>query len=140
MIKLLNRILFFSKIILLLFDFVFTLYIMLMLNSNTEGELLNLIVTCLPFLLTLIVFVVSFFFNRGVNNMIFNICSILALITIFIIDFRALFDENMVMWLKGNLNFYFFKNNVRLIKLLCYMIFTGNLILIYGEYIKNKHT
>ena len=139
MLKVINRILFFSKIIILLFDFSLTLYIMLMLNSYKEGELLNLIFICLPMLLTLIIFVVSFFFHKGTDNLIFNICSILALFTIFIIDIRTLFDENMVMWLKGNLNFYYFKNHIMLIKSMCYMIFIGNLLLISRDHIRNKN-
>lgn len=138
MLKVVNRILFFSKIIILLFDFSLTLYIMLMLNSSREGELLNLFLTCIPIFLTLVIFVISFFFHKGTDNVIFNSCSLLALIAIFIIDFRTLFDQNMVMWVKDNINFYFFRNNVSLIKMLCYMIFIGNIILINNDYIKEK--
>ncbi len=138
MLKVINRILFFTKIIILLFDFSLILYIMLMLNSNREGELLNLFLICLPLFLTLITFVVSFFFHKAADNVIFNFCSLLALIAIFIIVFRTLFDQNMVMWAKDNINFYFFKNNVLLIKVLCYMIFIGNIILINNDYIKEK--
>ena len=55
MLKLVNRILFFSKIIMLLMDFVLTLYIMLVMNSYHENNLGNIIITCLPLLLTLII-------------------------------------------------------------------------------------
>lgn len=138
--KLVNGILFFIKIILLLFDFILTLYIMLLMNSLREGELLNLIMVCVPLLLSLIVFVVCFFFKIGNDNLLFNISSILALITILTVDFRTICDRNMVMWIKDNINFYYFRNNINLIKILCYSMFIGNLCTIYSEYEKNKHT
>ena len=133
MLKIINRILFFSKIIILLIDFVLTLYILLMLNSYAENELMNLILVCLPLLLTLIVFVISFFFNKGNDHTLFNVASTLALIVILIIDIRTIFDQNMVMWTKGNLNFYYFRNQTRVIKILCYTIFINNLLVIFNK-------
>ncbi len=138
--KLVNKVLFFIKIMLLLIDFVLTLYIMLMLNSMRDGELGNLILTCIPLLLILIIFVFGFFFRKGHDNLLFNVSTVLALVTILIINLRTLFDQNMVMWIKDNMNFYYFRNQIVLIKVLCYFIFFGNLCTIYSEYVKNKHT
>ena len=83
--KILNRIIFFTKVFLLLIDFVLTLYIMLMMNSVYQNEIVSLLFTCLPLFCVLIIFVISFFFKEGDNNTIFNITSLLALITILII-------------------------------------------------------
>lgn len=140
MTKLINKVLFLIKIILLLLDFILTLYIMLMLNSMREGELGILITTCIPLLLVLIIFVVSFFFRKGNDNLLFNVSTILALLVILVIGIRTIFDQNMTMWIKDKMNFYYFRNQIDLIKILCYSIFFGNLCTIYSEYVKNKHT
>ena len=140
MTKLINKVLFLIKIILLLLDFILTLYIMLMFNSMREGELGILITTCIPLLLVLIIFVISFFFRKGNDNLLFNVSTILALLVILVIGIRTIFDQNMTMWIKDKMNFYYFRNQIYLIKILCYSIFFGNLCTIYSEYVKNKHT
>ena len=137
--KTINKILFFSRLIILLVDFILTLYIMMMLNTYSDGNIGSLVMTCLPLLLTLIVFVVSFFFKKGNNHLLFNVCSILSLITILIIDYRTICDKNMVMWVKSNMNFYYFKNQIGVIKTLCYTTFIGNILLLYIEKNKDKH-
>ena len=131
--KILNRIIFFTKVFLLLIDFVLTLYIMLMMNSVYQNEIVSLLFTCLPLFCVLIIFVISFFFKEGDNNTIFNISSLLALITILIIAYRTIFDQNMVMWIKSNMNFYYFRNQIKIIKILGYSIFIGNLLIIYHD-------
>ena len=133
MLKILNRIIFFTKVFLLLIDFVLTLYIMLMMNSVYQNEIVSLLFTCLPLFCVLIIFVISFFFKEGDNNTIFNISSLLALITILIITYRTIFDQNMVMWIKSNMNFYYFRNQIKIIKILGYSIFIGNLLIIYHD-------
>ena len=142
MFKLINKIIFFARIFVLLFAFIMTLYIMLMLNSYYKNEIVNLFLTCLPLLLILIIFVTGFFFQIGEDNFFFNLSSLFALVAILIIDVRAIADTNMVMWIKGNINFYYFKNNILLLKMLGYGIFFGNLLIIYHDYNldKKKHT
>lgn len=128
--KLINRILFFSKTIILIIDFILTFYITLMMNSNYNNSIIDLIRINFPLLLILIVLVVSFFFKKGYDNTLFNISSLLALITILIIDIRTIFDQNMVMWIKNSINFYYFKNQIKVIKTLGYSIFIGNMFII----------
>ncbi len=138
MLKIVNKTIFFLKVFLLLFDLIMTFYIMLMMNSYYENELLNLIFVCLPLFLVLIIFVISFFFKEGDDNTLFNVSSFLALITILIIDYRTICDQNMIMWEKVSLNFYYFKNQMNVIKALGYTIFIGNLLVTYHEHMNNK--
>ena len=139
MLKLINKFTFYFKVILLIIIFTLTLYIMLSMNSYYNGnKLIDLILMCLPFFLMLIVFVVSFFFNEGDKNTFFNVGSMLALIAILIIDFRTIFDKNMVMWIKGNMNFYYFENQILQMKILSYAIFIGNVFLLLNEKINKK--
>ncbi len=138
MLKIVNKIIFFLKVFLLLFDFIMTFYIMLMMNSYYENEILNIIFVCLPLFLVLIIFVVSFFFKEGDDNTLFNVSSFLALIAILIVEFRTITDQDMVMWEKISINFYYFRNQIKLIKILGYSIFIGNLLITYHEHITNK--
>ena len=130
-----NKVLFYFKVILLLLVFTLTLYIMLAMNSYYHHQILDIILIFIPMLMVLIIFVVSFFFKEGDDNTIFNVGCLLALIAILIIDYRTIYDKNMVMWLKGNLNFYYFQNHMMQIKMLSYCIFVGNILLIN----KTKH-
>ena len=133
MVNMINKGLFYAKIILLLFVFTMTLYIMFMMQDYYGDQIGTLISTFLPLFMVLVIFVVSFFFKEGSNNTLFNVACFLAFLAIAIIDFRTIFDKNMVLWVRGNLNFYYFENQISQIKIFSYLIFLGNLILIYKE-------
>jgi len=138
MFDLINKVLFYIKVILLLLTLTLTLYILLAMNDYYGNEIVNLILICLPLLLVLIIFTVSFIFKDGDNNLFFNIASFIALIAILIIDLRAILDKNMVLWIRGNLNFYYFQNQMMQIKILSYCIFVGNVLVIYNEKYNKK--
>lgn len=138
MFDLINKVLFYVKVILLLLTLTLTLYILLSMNDYYGNEIVNLILICLPLLLVLIIFTVSFIFKDGDNNLFFNVASFIALIAILIIDLRAILDKNMVLWIRGNLNFYYFQNQMTQIKILSYCIFIGNVLVIYNERYNKK--
>ena len=136
MLKLINKIFFYLKFFLLLFVFVLTLYIMLSMNSYYGNQIKDLLLISLPLFLVLVMFVISLSFKEGDDNTFFNVSCLLALIAILIIDYRTILDKNMVMWLKGNMNFYYFQSQITQIKILSYSIFFGNIFLIFKEKIK----
>ena len=138
MADLVNKILFYIKTIVLLITFSLTLYISFMMQDYYGNQMWTLISLFVPMLLNLIIFVVSFFFNEGNKNIFFNIASFLALLAITIICFRTVFDKNMMMYVKGNINYYYFQNQIKQIKILSYLIFLGNLFLIYKEKMKKN--
>ena len=133
MIKLINKVLFYSKIMLLVVVFTITLYIALSMNAYYKSNIINLILLCLPFLLILIMFISSFFMSKWKDNLIYNMASNLAFIAILIIDFRTIFDKNMVMWIDGNMNFYYFQNSLLQISILAYGVFIGSILLIKSK-------
>ena len=98
---------------------------------------MNIFMVFLPMLLVSIVFVISFFFDKGNKNVFFNLANFLVLLSIAIICLRTMFDKNMIMGIKDSINYYYFQNQIREIKLLCYLMFLGNSLLIYQE-IYNK--
>ena len=133
MINLINKVLFYGKTILHIIVFCLTLYILLRMYDYYNDGVMNIMMLFLPMLLVLIVFVISFFFDEGNKNTFFNIANFIALLSIAIICLRTLFDKNMIMGIKENINYYYFQNQIIQIKILSYLIFIGNSLLIYQE-------
>ena len=133
MLKVIDKILFYFKVIVHVAVFVLVLYIMLMMNDYYGNSFSNIVSLFIPMLLVLVGFVVSFFFNKGNKNIFFNIANTIALLSIMVICLRTLFDKNMVMGIKDNINYYYFQNQIIQIKILGYMIFMGNVLLIYKD-------
>ena len=77
--KLINKILFYSKIVFLLIAFVLTLYILLIRMDTNDLSALSIFPLFIPLLLVLIVFVFSFFLNIGNDNIFFNIVGVTSL-------------------------------------------------------------
>ena len=136
MIKLFNRILFYTKVIFLLISFVVTFYILLMKMDYNNSGILSTMPVFIPLFCVLIVFVFSFFLNKGDSNLIFNISCVLVLLAIIIIDYRTLFDKNIISITE--IKFNYFDIETSKIKLMLYLTFVGNLMLIIKEFKENK--
>ena len=133
--KLINRILFISKIILLIIAFVVSLYISLIKMDTYELSILSIVPLFLPLLLVLIAFVFSFFLNIARENTLFNIVCILVLLAIIIIDYRTIFDKNIIS--NTIINLRFFDLEAGKIEIMLYLTFISNvLLIIYDKKIK----
>lgn len=133
MYDLINKILFYAKVILLLIVFSITLYILFLMQASYGNRILTIASVFIPLFLVLIAFVVSFFFQEGNRDTLFNVSCFIAFVAIAVIDFRTILDKNMVLSIENEVNFYFFENQLLQIKILSYLIFFGNAILIYKE-------
>lgn len=133
--KVINKILFYTKIILLLVAFIITLYILLIKVDTYKESALSIISLFIPMLLLSIVFVFSLFLNVGKNNLFFNIACVLVLLSIIVIDYRTIFDGNIIS--KTKFNMYYFDLFVNKIKIMLYLTFISNVLLIIYEK-KNK--
>ncbi len=127
--QIINSFLFYCKIILLLIAFTLTLYIIFSMNAYYRHDVVNMFLVGLPLFLVLLFFVFSIFKDNIKENLLFNIASVLGIIAIIIIDYRTIFDKNMVLWQNGKMNFYYFNSALNEIKIFSYIIFTGNLLL-----------
>ena len=136
MIKLINKLLFYTKVVFLLIGFIITLYILLMRMDIDNSNILSVVPLFIPLFGVLSVFVFSFFLNKGNNNIIYNISCVLVLLSIIIVDYRTLFDNNIISVTKLNLN-YFDGQTVK-IKLILYLTIIGNIMLIIKEIKENK--
>jgi len=127
--KIVNSCLFYSKIILLIIAFTLTLYIVFSLNDYYRKDVINILSVGIPLFLILLLFVLSLFNDDIKDNVLFNLASIIGVIAIIVIDYRTIFDKNMVLWFNTKMNFHFFISNSNGIKIICYLIIIGNLLL-----------
>ena len=132
MINLINKILFYTKVVLFLVAFSFVLYITLIKMDYSSSNLLVVLPMFVPFFLLLILIVFGFFLNVGNNNFLYNLSSCLAFLSMIIISIRTIFDQNIIPYpFKMNINFFTFQE-VR-IKILLYLILIGDICLIYQD-------
>ena len=103
-----------------------------------ELSILSMLPIFIPLLLVSIVFIFSLFLNIGKNNTFFNIVGVLVLLAIIIIDYRTLFDNNIIS--KTKLNFIFFDSLVLKMKIMLYLTFISNILLIIYEKKKKIHS
>ena len=131
--KIINSLLFYSKIILLLVAFTLTLYIIFSMNAYYQNNAVNILLIGIPLFLVLLMFVLSIFNDNIKDNLLFNLSCFLAIVAIIIIDYRTIFDSNMVLWIDSKMNFYYFSSTLKVVKLLSYLIFIGNILLFLKE-------
>ena len=145
--KILNKIFYILKNILLPILLFATIYIIVFMFQRLQKELfganfMEFLGIILPFIILIILFIVNTFLKQDSvrSNMFYNIVSFLVMITIFIFCYRALFDQNMFLWHKYgyNINFNYFADQVAPMKVMLYGLSIANVLLIVDEYLKDK--
>ena len=131
MLKKISLISFYLKVILLLVTFSFTMYIIFSKNALSMVTASDFVLIMIPFTLTLLCFILSFFFTRGRDNTFFNVSCLVAIFSLMVMCIRTISDSNMVMWNKWQMNIYFFDQQIEEFKLLLYLMSIGNIILIF---------
>ena len=148
MIKIINKILFVLKNILFPITFIATIYIVIFMFKRLEKDilganLLEFIQIVLPFMLLLILNLITIFLNvKDVkNNIFYNITSFLVMFVISIFCYRALMDKNMFLWYKYgyNINFNYFSDQIASIKVMLYGLSIASILLmIKDKFVKEK--
>ena len=131
--KILAKFFGFLKYLLLIAAFGLTFFGIMKTYSRLDKSLFEAFDVFLPFALVLIMFMVNLFVkNKHVNdNLFFNFVSCLAFSVMILVGVRSLFDTNMVLWSKYNIDFNpaYFADNISLIQALLYMVFASNVVL-----------
>ena len=145
MLKILNKIIFHIKNIMLPILLFVTIYIVSFMFQRIGKEILGdslmeFIGVILPFILLIIINLVNLFLKqKEVNdNIYYNITSLLVVGVIAIFCIRALFDENMLFLNKysQHINFNYFSDQLATIKVMLYGLFIGNILLMISGFIK----
>ena len=145
MIKILNKIAFTLKSILLPIVLIATIYIVSMmfqrLGKNIFGkDLLEFLGVVIPFIILIILSLVNVFLNQDEvkDNIFYNLTSLLVMVVITIFCIRALFDGNMFFLHKYSygINFNYFSDQIAATKVMLYGLCISNILLIISNYIK----
>ncbi len=148
MVKLLNKIFFHVKNLILPLDMFVTVYIIINMFRRLEKSvfgtnLLEFLEIIFPFILLLILWLMNLFLNHKKiqNNTFYNITSFLVVCTIFIFCYRAIMDENMLFWHKYGykITFNYFSDQIAPIKVMLYGLSISNIILIINEHVKSDN-
>lgn len=129
MFKFINKMFFYLKIIFLLIAFSFALYIAFMKMDFASSSILAILPIFIPFFILLILFVFGMFLDWKENNYYYDAISTIAFLTITIINFRTIFDKNIIAS-SNPINFSFYNMQEGIIKTLLYLMIIGNIGLI----------
>lgn len=142
MTKILNKLIYILKNILLPLTFIATIYITVFMFKRLEKDifganLFEFLKVIIPFIILLILILVNSFLNIKTvkDNIFYNLTSFIVLITISIFCYRALLDQNMFLWHKYgyNINFNYFSDQIASIQVMLYGLSLANILLIIKD-------
>ena len=142
MTKILNKLIYILKNILLPLTFIATIYITVFMFKRLEKDifganLFEFLKVVIPFIILLILILVNSFLNIKTvkDNIFYNLTSFIVLITISIFCYRALLDQNMFLWHKYgyNINFNYFSDQIASIRVMLYGLSLANILLIIKD-------
>ena len=142
MTKILNKLIYILKNILLPLTFIATIYITVFMFKRLEidifgANLFEFLKVVIPFIILLILILVNSFLDiKTVNdNIFYNLTSFIVLITISIFCYRALLDQNMFLWHKYgyNINFNYFSDQIASIQVMLYGLSLDKILLIIKD-------
>ena len=147
MVKLLNKLFYFLKNLMLPILLSLTIYIIIYMFKRLEKEvfgdsLMEFLSVIAPFIILLILSIINAFLTQKnvTNNIFYNITSFIVMLVIGIFCYRALLDKNMYLWHKYgyNINFNYFADQIAPIKVMLYGLSFANVILMIDGYIKDN--
>lgn len=132
MIKMINGLLYGLKYLLLIISFALGSYIVLYMYQRLDKPLLDSIFIALPFLILFLLFAINMLCNqkRVTSNLFYNLTCCLVFAVILFIEYRTLFDTNMIANSKlgYNINFNYFADNINAIKVMIIGLIVGNVL------------
>ena len=133
MIKVINAILSFLKVILLLMCFVLSFFIIINMYRRLEKNVVDAIFNFIPFGILFILFAINLIFRqKNVNGSLFyNITCCLVFGMILFAAYRTFFDRNMVVMIRlgYNINFNYFADIIAPMKAMLYILCVCNVLL-----------
>ncbi len=147
MTKILGKIFYYIKNFVLPVLFIATIYIVLMMFQRLGKQpfgsnFFEFIEVILPYILLITLLLIDTFLKQDEvrDNFFYNITSFLAIATIFIFCYRAIFDKNLILWhkLKYDIDFNYFTDQIAPMKTILYLLSAANIMLIVRGHIKDN--
>lgn len=138
MIKLINGIFSFLKVIMLLVSFVLSFFIIINMYRRLEKDMFDAIYNFIPFIILFLLFAVNFIFKQKTVNgcLFYNITCCLVFGMILVAAFRTFFDENMVVMIRlgYGINFNYFADIIAPMRAMLYVLCVSNVFLMLEGY------
>lgn len=140
--EVLSKLFGFLKYILLVFAFGLVFFGIMSTYARLQKPLTEAVGVFLPFALVLIIYFVNIFIKSNDSNsrLFFNFVSCFTYIVTIIIGLRSIFDKNMLLYYKYQINFNptFFADNLAAVQVMLYMIFAANILLIIRDLLSKE--
>lgn len=138
MIKIVNTIFSFLKVILLLVSFVFSFFIIINMYRRLEKDMIEAIFNFIPFILLFILFAINIIFKqKSVNDCFFyNITCCLVFGMLLFAVYRTFFDRNMVVMIRlgYDINFNYFADVIAPMRAMLYILSVSNVLLMFEDF------
>ena len=110
-------------------------------NAPFGKDFFNFFANLLPFISLMILFFLNFVNDCEIinNNIWYKITTIFSLMIIIYMQYRSVFDNNMILWHKTNyhINFDYFNGQLSVIKFMVYGLCVVNILFVIEEYLNN---
>ena len=137
MIRLINKLMYILKLLLLLVSFGFTFYIIIFMYQRLDKSLLQAIPVFLPYLLLFILFAVNLIFDQTVvkNNFFYNFTCCLVFVLFIYVGYRAIADNYMVAKIRlgYNINFNYYSDMISPLQVMLYALSGANIFLMFTK-------
>lgn len=138
MIKIVNTIFSYLKVLLLLVSFVFSFFIIINMYRRLEKDMIDAIFNFIPFVLLFILFAINIIFKqKSVNNCFFyNITCCLVFAMLLFAVYRTFFDRNMVVMIRlgYDINFNYFADVIAPMRAMLYILSISNVLLMLEDF------
>lgn len=142
--KIFNGLFYVLKFLLFLGAFGLSLFIMFRMYTRLEKSMTELIKIFIPYVILLIMFFINIFAKqKGVGkNLFYNLTCCIVFITIIVIGYRSIFDNNMILKIKSgyDINFHYYSDALTFINVMLYGLSFSNLFFMFSPKENNKTT
>lgn len=132
MIKMINGLLYGLKYLLLILSFALGSYIILYMYQRLDKPVFDAILIAIPFIFLFILFAINMLANqqRITKNLFYNLTCCFVFMVILFIEYRAIFDTNMIANSKlgYNINFNYFADNINAIQVMIVGLIISNFL------------
>ena len=132
MIKMINGLLYGIKYLLLILSFALGSYIILYMYQRLDKPVFDAIYIAIPFIFLFILFAINMLANqqRITKNLFYNLTCCFVFMVILFIEYRAIFDTNMIANSKlgYNINFNYFADNINAIQVMVIGLIVSNFL------------
>lgn len=142
MIRIVNGFFSILKFFLLIISFMMSIYIVMSMYQRLGKSYLEAISIFIPYFLLLLIMTLNLILRQRqvTGNIFYNLTCCMVLGVLILVAVRTIFDDYMFIQRKNEygMNFQYFSDMIAPLKSMLYLLFVGNLCLIFSKRTKKK--